>query len=150
MRYLLDTCVISEIIKPKPNKNVISWLTNQDESKLFLSVLTFGEIEKGIEKAPDKVRKKKLKLWVEEDLKQRFEGRVLPIDLKTTTQWGTLQGKSEQAGKPMSAIDGLIAVSGLVNNCVVVTRNTLDMEQSTVELFNPWVKNFLDTMGAFV
>jgi len=138
MKYLLDTCVISEIIKPKPDKNVISWLTNQDESELFLSVLTFGEIEKGIEKAPDKVRKKKLKLWVEEDLKQRFEGRVLPIDLKTTTQWGSLQGKSEQAGKPMPAIDGLIAVSGLVNNCIVVTRNTSDMEQSTVELFDPW------------
>lgn len=138
MKYLLDTCVISEIIKPKPDKNVISWLTNQDESDLFLSVLTFGEIEKGIEKAPDKVRKKKLKLWVEEDLKKRFEGRVLPIDLKTTIQWGSLQGKSEQAGKPMPAIDGLIAVSGLVNNCIVVTRNTSDMEQSTVELFDPW------------
>ena len=138
MRYLLDTCVISEIVKLKPNKNVISWLEKQDENNLFLSVLTFGEIEKGIEKAPDKIRKKKLQLWVEEDLKQRFEGRILPIDLKTTTQWGTLQGQSEQAGKPMPAIDGLIAVSGLVNNCIVVTRNTSDMEQSTVELFNPW------------
>ena len=138
MRYLLDTCVISEIVKLKPNKNVISWFEKQDESSLFLSVLTFGEIEKGIEKAPDKIRKKKLRLWVEEDLKQRFEGRVLPIDLQVSTQWGILQGKSEQAGKPMPAIDGLIAVSGLVNNCIVVTRNTSDMEQSTVELFNPW------------
>jgi predicted nucleic acid-binding protein len=141
MRHLLDTCVISEIIKSKPNKNVISWLEKQDESSLFLSVLTFGEIEKGIEKAPDKIRKKKLRLWVEEDLKQRFEGRVLPIDLETTTQWGILQGKAEQAGKAMPAIDGLIAVSGLVNNCIVVTRNTSDMEQSTVELFDPWKYN---------
>ncbi len=141
MRHLLDTCVISEIIKSKPNKNVISWLEKQDESSLFLSVLTFGEIEKGIEKAPDKIRKKKLRLWVEEDLKQRFEGRVLPIDLETTTQWGILQGKAEQAGKAMPAIDGLIAVSGLVNNCIVVTRNTSDMEQSTAELFDPWKYN---------
>ena len=141
MRYLLDTCVISEIVKLKPNKNVISWLEKQDESHLFLSVLTFGEIEKGIEKAPDKIRKKKLRLWVEEDLKQRFEGRVLPIDLQVTNQWGILQGKSELAGKPMPAIDGLIAVSGLVNNCIVVTRNTSDMEQSTVELFDPWKDN---------
>jgi len=138
MKYLLDTCVISEIIKPKPNENVISWLTGQDESELFLSVLTFGEIEKGIEKAPDKVRKKKLKLWVEEDLKQRFEGKILPVNLEVSTQWGTLQGIAEKAGKPMPALDGLIAVSGLVNNCIVVTRNTSDMEQSTVELFNPW------------
>ena len=138
MRYLLDTCVISEIIKLKPSKNVISWLEKQDESNLFLSVLSFGEIEKGIEKASDEVRKKKLRLWVEEDLKQRFEGRILPIDLQVSTQWGVLQGKSEKAGKPMPAIDGLIAVSGLVNNCIVVTRNTSDMEQSTAELFNPW------------
>ena len=138
MRFLLDTCVISEIIKPKPNKNVIFWLGNQDERDLFLSVLTFGEIEKGIEKAPDTIRKKKLKLWVEEDLKQRFEGRILPIDLDVSTQWGIVQGIAEKAGKPMPAIDGLIAVSGLVNNCIVVTRNTSDMEQSSVALCNPW------------
>ncbi len=138
MKYLLDTCIISEIINPKPDKNVISWLTNQDESELFLSVLTFGEIEKGVEKAPDKVRKKKLKLWVEEDLKQRFEGKILPIDLEVSTRWGVIQGIAEKAGKPMPTLDGLIAVSGLVNNCIVVTRNTSDMEQSTVELFNPW------------
>ena len=138
MKYLLDTCVISEVIKPKPNKNVISWLTNQDESELFLSVLTFGEIEKGIEKAPDKIRKKKLKLWVEEDLKQRFEGRILPIDLGVSTHWGIVQGIAEKAGRPMPTLDGLIAVSGLVNNCIVVTRHISDMEQSTVELFNPW------------
>ena len=138
MRYLLDTCVISEIVKLKPNKSVISWLEKQDESNLFLSVLTFGEIERGIERAPDKIRKKKLRLWVEEDLKQRFEGRILSIDLETTTQWGILQGKSEKSGKPMPVIDGLIAVSGLINNCIVVTRNISDMEQSTVELFDPW------------
>ena len=138
MRYLLDTCVISEIVKLKPNKNVMSWLESQDENSLFLSVLTFGEIEKGIEKAPDKIRKKKLRLWVEEDLKQRFEGRVLPIDFEIVTRWGILQGASEKIGKPMPTIDGLIAVSGLVNNCTVVTRNTSDMEQSTVELFDPW------------
>ncbi len=138
MKYLLDTCVISEIIKSKPNKNVISWLSNQDESELFLSVLTFGEIAKGIEKAPDKVRKKKLKVWVEEDLKQRFEGKILPINLEVSIQWGVIQGIAEKAGKPMPTLDGLIAVSGLVNNCIVVTRNTSDMEQSTVELFNPW------------
>ena len=138
MKYLLDTCVISELIKIKPNENVVSWLETQDESDLFLSVLTFGEIEKGIEKAPNKIRKKKLRIWVEEDLKQRFEGKIIPIDLEVAAQWGILQGASEKRGEPMPTIDGLIAVSGLVNNCTVVTRNILDMEQSTVELFNPW------------
>ena len=80
MKYLLDTCVLSELIKKEPNRNAISWLLEQKETNLYLSVLTFAEIEKSIDKAPDKIRKKKLKLWVEADLKQRFQGKILPID----------------------------------------------------------------------
>ncbi len=138
MKYLLDTCVISEVIKPQADKNVISWMKSQDEDSLYLSVLTFGEIEKGIEKAPKGIRKRKLQLWVEEDLKKRFEGRIVPINLDVSVKWGAIQGAAELLGKPMPAIDGLIAVSGLVHNCIVVTRNISDMEQSTVELINPW------------
>ncbi len=141
MKYLLDTCVISEVIKPRADKNVISWMQNQDEESLYLSVLTFGEIEKDIEKSPDEARKRKLQLWVEEDLKKRFAGRIVPINIDISVKWGTIQGNAELLGKPMPAIDGLIAVSGLVHNCIVVTRNVSDMEQSTVELLNPWVKN---------
>ncbi|MES9901675.1 MAG: type II toxin-antitoxin system VapC family toxin [Sedimenticola sp.] len=138
MKYLLDTCVISEVIKPKPNKKVIAWLQKQQEENLYLSVLTFGEIEKGIEKSADKDRKQRLRLWVEGDLKQRFEGRVLLIEMNVASRWGVVQGKSETIGKPLPTIDGLIAVTGLVNNCIVVTRNISDMQQSSVELFNPW------------
>jgi len=138
MKYLLDTCVISEVIKKKPNGNVIAWLKKQNEENLYLSVLTFGEIEKGIEKSASAIRKAKLRLWVEEDLKQRFDGRVLQIDLQVATKWGEIQGQSEIAGKPLPAIDGLIAVTGLVNNCVVVTRNTSDMQHSSAALHNPW------------
>ncbi len=141
MKYLLDTCVISEVIKSQPNRGVVTWLKKQDEESLYLSVLTFGEIEKGIEKSVDGRRKKKLRLWVEEDLKQRFKGRILPIDLQVASKWGEIQGKSEAAGKPLSSIDGLIAVTGLINNCVVVTRNVSDMQQSSVELHNPWSEN---------
>lgn len=141
MKYLLDTCVISEIIKPRPNENVISWIQNQNEDDLYLSVLTFGEIEKGIEKAPDGSRKNHLKLWVEGDLKRRFNGRIISIDMKIATRWGEIQGIAELSGKPMPSIDGLIAVSGLVNNCTVVTRNISDMEQSSVVLLNPWLGN---------
>lgn len=138
MKYLLGTCVISEVVKKEPNKNVLAWLSEQNEDSLFLSILTFGEIQKGIEKASDQTRKQKLKLWLEDDLKKRFEGRIIPIDLKVVTHWGAIQGAAELAGKSMPTMDGLIAVSGLVYNCVVVTRNTADMEQSTAELFNPW------------
>lgn len=138
MKYLLDTCVISEVIKKEPNKNVISWLQAQDEANLFLSLLTFGEIQKGIQKDPDQNRKKRLTIWVEEDLKKRFENRIIPIDLKVVTNWGSLQGLAELAGKTMPTLDGLIAVSALTYHCTVATRNTSDMEQSTAELFNPW------------
>ena len=138
MKYLLDTCVISEVIRPKPDRKVIAWLSQQAEEILYLSVLTFGEIEKGIEKAVDGERKNRLKCWVEEDLKQRFKGRILHIDMQVAIQWGRMQGQSELAGKPLPSIDGLIAATGLVNHCVVVTRNVQDMQQSSVELFNPW------------
>ena len=141
MKYLLDTCVISEMIKPKPDENVISWIKTQQEENLYLSVLTFGEIEKGIEKASDRTRKRKLRLWVEDDLKKRFEGRVIPIDFAIAEKWGVVQGNAELSGKPMPAIDGLIAVSGIVNHCIVVTRNISDMGQSSAELFNPWKKS---------
>ncbi len=140
MKYLLDTCVISEVIKPQPNKHVISWLQKQNEDSLYLSVLTVGELEKGIEKAPNSARRKSLQLWVAEDLKKRFEGRIIPIDLAVAVKWGMIQGAAELSGKPMPAIDGLIAVSGLVHDCIVATRNISDMAQSSAELFNPWIQ----------
>lgn len=141
MKYLLDTCVISELIRPKPDHNVISWMQEQSENDLYLSVLTFGEIEKGIKKATNLTRKKNLQLWVENDLKKRFEGRIIPIDLDVSIKWGDIQGAAELIGKSMPTIDGLIAVSGLTHNCVVVTRNSSDMVQSSVELINPWLTN---------
>ncbi len=128
MKYLLDTCVVSELIKKLPNENVLSWLKNQDETNLYLSVLTFGEIQKGIEKAPDEKRKNKLIIWLEEDLRQRFKGRIISIDQNVAIKWGEIQGITEKAGKTMPSIDGLIAVSALVHRCTVVTRNTSDME----------------------
>lgn len=139
MKYLLDTCVLSELIKPRPNKQVISWVEKQNEDDLYLSVLTFGEIEKGIEKTPNESRKAHLKLWVENDLKNRFRGRIIAIDMDVSTRWGRIQGAAELIGKPMPSIDGLIAVSALVHSCIVVTRNTSDMLQSFAELFNPWL-----------
>ena len=141
MKYLLDTCVVSELIRSTANENVVSWMENVNEEDLYLRVLTLGEIEKGIEKAIDVKRKRTLQLWVENDLKQRFEGRIIAIDLNIAVKWGATQGMAELLGKPMPTIDGLIAISALVNNCIVVTRNVSDMEQSTVEILNPWIKS---------
>jgi len=139
VKYLLDTCVISELIKLEPNENVVRWLKGVDEDQLYISVLTFGEIEKGIEKLAKGSKKQILRLWLEGDLKHRFENRIIQIDLDVALKWGQIQAMTEKKGKPLPAIDGLIAVSALVNSCIVVTRNEVDMVQSTVELLNPWL-----------
>ena len=138
MKYLLDTCVISELVKAKPNKKVVSWVTSNDEASFYLSSLTFGELYKGASKLPDSKRKKKLFLWIEQDLKERFANRILDIDLLVARTWGELQGASESSGNPMPAIDGLIAATGLAHDLTVVTRNITDMQQSGASLLNPW------------
>jgi len=139
MNYLLDTCLISELIKNPPNKNVLTWISDIPESSLFLSVLTIGEIHKGIEKLPQSKKKDRLHKWVNSDLLERFKNRIIDLDLAVVTKWGELQGKAELAGKPMPLIDGLIAATGVTNDLVVVTRNTKDMEQSGATLLNPWL-----------
>jgi len=139
VKYLLDTCVISELAKRSPNKKVISWATRNNEADFYLSTLTFGELHKGISKLPSSKRKTSLHLWVDEDLKERFKNRIIDINLKVAQVWGKIQGKSETKGRPMPAIDGLIAATGLVYDLVVVTRNISDMTESEVSLLNPWV-----------
>lgn len=138
MKFLLDTCVISEIIRPIPSSKVIKWIKEEDENNLFISVLTVGELHKGIEKLSDSKRKQELHNWVEKDLKERFWNRIIHIDLQIAIQWGIIQGVAEKAGKPMPAIDALIAATGIAHHLTVVTRNTQDMRESSVVLFNPW------------
>ncbi len=138
MNYLLDTCVISELIKPKPSPKVIKWLHSCQEESLFLSSLTIGEIQKGISKLPDSRKRKKLQIWLDSELTQRFDKRIIGIDFKVAQKWGEIQASSEIAGVKMPVIDSLIASIGLLYDMTVVTRNTGDMQNSGVRLFNPW------------
>jgi predicted nucleic acid-binding protein len=138
LNYLLDTCVISELIKPKPSSKVIKWLRFCQEESLFLSSLTIGEIQKGISKLPDSRKRKKLQSWLDSELTQRFDKRILGIDFKVAQKWGEIQASSEIAGVKMPVIDSLIASIGIVFDMTVVTRNTADMKNSGVRLFNPW------------
>ena len=140
MNFLIDTCVISEIIKPKPSKRLTGWLTRQDENDIYLSVLTLGEIQKGIEKLTDIKRKRKIHLWVEQDLKERFKKKILPIDTQVAMIWGQIQGLAEKKGRGMPTIDGLIAATAIAGNLVVVTRNIGDMKESGVALYDPWTE----------
>jgi len=138
MNYLIDTCVISELIKPNPSSKGVKWMREHDEGSFYLSVLTIGEIYKGIEKLKSEKKKNRLRLWVENDLKERFRNRILEIDVHVAETWGTIQGKCENDGNPMPSIDGLIAATALANHMAVVTRNVTDMEASGAVLINPW------------
>ena len=138
MKYLLDTCLISELVKKEPNPAVISWLDEQDEQKLFLSVLNFGELQKGISKLPDGTKKEELQAWVALDLVERFTGRILELDLETALCWGRLQGEAEQAGEKLPVMDSLIAATAAAHGLVVVTRNVKDIERCGVRVCNPW------------
>jgi len=138
MKYLLDTCVLSELIKKNPSSKVIRWISKNNESDLFISVLTIGEIHKGIEKLPESKKKEKLHQWVNADLIERFRGRIIDFDFKTATVWGKIQAHSELSGRAMPAIDGQIVATGISFDLTVATRNTSDMEISGAALFNPW------------
>jgi tRNA(fMet)-specific endonuclease VapC len=138
MKYLLDTCVISELVSKRPETAVIDWIDSIDDEHIYLSVITIGEIKKGIEKLPDSARKETLSEWLEEDLLNRFQGRILGVETSVMFTWGTLTAKLEQQGTPMPAIDSLIAAIALHGNLTLVTRNVQDFQESNVTLFNPW------------
>ena len=138
MNYLLDTCLISELAKSKPNEKVVNWVLSENETRFYISVLTFGELHKGIEKLPESKKKEELKIWIEGDLENRFQNRIIGIDMRVSILWGKIQCFAEKKGKPMPAIDALIAATGIAHDLMVVTRNVADMEQSGVKLFNPW------------
>lgn len=138
MKYLLDTCLISELVKKEPNPAVVSWLDEQDEQNLFLSVLTLGELQKGISKLPAGARRDELQAWVEHDLVERFTGRIIDIDLETAQFWGRLQGESEQRGESLPVMDSLIAATATVHGLIVVTRNIKDIERCRIRVCNPW------------
>ncbi|SMD14719.1 hypothetical protein/tRNA(fMet)-specific endonuclease VapC [Desulfocicer vacuolatum DSM 3385] len=139
MNYLLDTCVISELIKQEPDQKVVQWISNIEESSLFICVLTIGELHKGIEKLPKSRKKSTLHKWVKHDLRARFKNRIINFDIQTAVTWGKIQAQSELLGKTLPAIDGLIAATGLFHDLVVVTRNIKDMKVSGVELLDPWI-----------
>lgn len=138
MNYLLDTCLISELLKKEPNPAVMAWLDAQDEQTLFLSVLNLGELQKGISKLAKGTKQEELQAWVSHDLAERFSGRILTVDQETALCWGRLQGNAERRGEKLPVMDSMIAASAAVHGMSVVTRNTKDLERCGVQVCNPW------------
>lgn len=135
MSYLLDTNVISELVRASPEPAVLAWFEQVPDDSLYLSVLTLGEIRKGIELIADSRRKEKLRVWLEHTLPDWLEGRLLPVDEPVAERWGRLQA---EAGRPIPAIDSLLAATALHHGLRMVTRNEQDFGFAGLEVINPW------------
>jgi len=138
--FLLDTNVISELIKPLPEANVTTWIERIDESLLYLSVLTLGEIRRGIAVLPQSRRRATLEAWLDKELRARFEDRILAIDQEVADRWGLLTAAARSNGIVLPVIDGLLAATALEHNLTLVTRDTGQIPSMGVAVFNPWGK----------
>lgn len=135
MSYLVDTNVLSELRKREPDARVAGWLTWRPASTLYLSVLTLGELRKGIAALPDGERKQRLADWLETEVPTYFAGRILPVDGAVADRWGRLLA---QAGRPLPAIDSLLAATAITHGLTLVTRNTRDFQIPDLQLLDPW------------
>lgn len=138
MSFLLDTNVISEWVKPRPDPHVVAWLADTDEDRTFLSAISFAEIRLGIELLPEGRRRRQLALWLAEDLTARFEGRILPVDRHIAEAWGVITARGRTAGATLPAIDGFFAATAEAHRLTLVTRNVKDFAPVGIPLLNPW------------
>jgi toxin FitB len=138
MRFLLDTCAISEVSKKRPDVGLAQWLAECDEEAAYISVLTVGEIQKGIARLTDMHRAAKFRHWLDHDLMRRFAGRILPVTTDIALTWGAASGEAEVRGIVIPPVDGLIGATALVHNLVVVTRNTADIAATGARTLCPW------------
>jgi predicted nucleic acid-binding protein len=138
LKYLLDTCLISELVRKSPEPKVVKWVEECDEESTFLSVLTIGEIQKGIARLEDRKRKHALQKWLDSDLRSRFEGRIIPVTEEVAQTWGVILGEAESKGAVIPSIDGLIGATAVANNLAVVTRNEKGILPTGARCINPW------------
>lgn len=136
--FLLDTNCISEIVRLKPEPRVLDWIEAVDEALLYLSVLTFGEIRKGLAGLLQSKRRTRLETWLEVELRARFSSRILPIDEAVADRWGLLAAEAKRKGRALSIIDGLLAATALHHNLTIVSRNVSDFTNTQVPVLNPW------------
>jgi predicted nucleic acid-binding protein len=138
LRYLLDTCVLSEFVKPEPEPKVVDWLNSVEAESVYLSAVTFGEIQFGISGLPASNRRTELEVWLNVSLPEQFAGRVLALETDTFVTWGKMTAEQKRKGEPMGIMDSLIAASALENNMVLVTRNVTDFKATDLSILNPW------------
>jgi toxin FitB len=138
MKYLLDTNVISEPMKVRPNPGVMNWLAGQDEDEVFISVVTITELRCGIERLATGKRRDILEQWLRKDLSGRFEGRVLAIDIEVADACGRLVARSEGLGHPIEPRDAFIAATAEVHGLTLVTRDASEFQPAVKSILTPW------------
>lgn len=137
MSYLLDTNVVSEPERKRPDRNVLEWLDNVDYRSVYLSALTVGEIKKGVAKLATGKRKAHIQNWLE-DVRQHFAGRILPMTENTFLAWGQMYGYLEKRGIVRPIFDSLFEATAIEHDLILVTRNTRNFRSSSVTILNPW------------
>ncbi|WP_050478974.1 type II toxin-antitoxin system VapC family toxin [Herbaspirillum rhizosphaerae] len=135
MSYLIDTNALSELRRREPDARVVQWFSERPAGTLYLSVLTLGELRKGIDALAHSQRKLALLDWLETELPMFFAGRILPVDLVVADRWGRLQA---QAGRPLPAIDSLLAATALTHGLTLITRNLRDFQHPDLQVLDPW------------
>lgn len=138
MNYLLDTNVVSEWTKPRPDPGVVQWLAEVDEDRVFLSVATLAEVRFGIERMPAGARRDRLERWITDELPSRFDHRIAVADGAVADMWGRVLAHRQAIGRPLASMDALIAATALHYELALVTRNISDFEALDVPLINPW------------
>ena len=140
MSYLLDTNVVSEWAKERPDPGVVRWLAEVDEDQVVISVATLAELRRGIERLPKGQRRSQLNRWLREDISERFEGRVVAVDQLVADQWGQIIADAENEGRPIDLIDALIGATARVHNLTLVTRNERHFTSLLASVVNPWTR----------
>lgn len=137
MNYLLDTCFISELRKPEPDKSVLEWFNSAGENSLFISALTIGELRYGIALLPESAKRKDLEDWLR-SIENNFNEMIIPIDEKIAGKWGEMRAAARAGGNSLSVIDGLLAATCDIYELILVTRNEKDFEATGIRINNPW------------
>ena len=136
--FLLDTNVPSELTRPQPQPSVSQWLEDANDEQLYFSVISLGEVLKGITVLPPSKRRMELQQWLDGTLRPWFGNRILPINEPVAERWGILAGQCTMKGRPLKVADGLIAATALVHDLAIVTRNVRDFENLDVQIVSPW------------
>ena len=136
--YLIDTNVVSETLKPRPERRVVDWIGRQMANDLFLASISLGELVRGVRRMRDRARRERFQRWIDYDLAAQFQGRILPFDRETAVIWGEIMGDGDRVGRPKPMADAQIASVARRHGLTLVTRNIRDFAGMKVALFDPW------------